>query len=149
MMKHDSTKLNVPKEVITYAAGAIEARLAEIARNTQQSESELRQWVAIFLLSSWEGLSNSLPSLRGKTTKIYPSTRKMAMVNNSHPKSQKKPSDSSHPVGRKAPIAQKRNGVQKGFKYNGTHWMQKLENKARVKKLMKERRAKYHQKLAA
>jgi hypothetical protein len=107
LMKHDTTEPSIPKEVITYAAGAIEVRLAEIARNTNQPEQELREWVAIFLLSSWTGISNYLPTLRGKTSKIYPSTRKMAMANNSHSKPSKKSSDSSHSVVRKRPKGSK------------------------------------------
>ena len=141
-MKNDTTEPSIPKEVITYAAGAIEVRLAEIARNTNQPEQELREWVAIFLLSSWTGISNYLPTLRGKTSKIYPSTRKMAMANNSHSKPSKKPSDSSHPV------TDKRH-ARKGFKYNGTHWTQQPKNKARVAKLAKVRYAKFLQKQAA
>lgn len=96
----NDTESSIPKEVITYAAAYCESKLAEIARNTNQPESELRQWVAIFLLSSWEGLSNSMSPLRRTPTKIYRPTRKMALVNNSHPKSQKKSSNSSHPVSR-------------------------------------------------
>lgn len=131
-MKHDTASISIPKEVITYAAGAIEAKLAEIARNTNQPEQELREWVAVFLLSSWEGISNNLPSLRRSSTKIYPSTRKMAMANNSHPKSSKEPSDSSHHVNR-----------MKGRKYKpGTHWTQKPENRAKLAKVARARHAK-------
>jgi hypothetical protein len=130
-MKHDTVESSIPKEVITYAAGKVEAGISEIARNTNQPEQELREWVAIFLLSSWTGISNNLPTLRGKATKLYPTTRKMAMANNSHPESQEKPSDSSHPI----------TSGKKGFKYNGTHWMQQPKNKARVRKMMKERHA--------
>jgi hypothetical protein len=129
-MKNDATEYSIPKEVITYAAGAVEAKLAEIARNSNQPESELRQWVAIFLLTSWEGLSNNLPSMRGKATRLYSGTRAMAMANNSHPKSPKKSSNSSHPVEHK--------GLRKGFKFKpGTHWTQKPENKARLSKVVK------------
>lgn len=131
-MKHDSTEHSIPKEVITYAAGAVEARISEIARNSNQPEQELRKWVAVFLLSSWEGLSNNLPSLRRSSTKIYPSTRKMAMANNSHPQSSQSASNSSHPVSK-----------NKGRKYpQGTHWTQKPENKAKLARVSKLRHAK-------
>ena len=136
-MKHDSTEHSIPKEVITYAAGAVEARISEIARNSNQPEQELRKWVAVFLLSSWEGLSNNLPSLRRSSTKIYPSTRKMAMVNNSHPQSSQSASNSSHPVDGRAP------STQKGYKYpKGTHWTQRPENKAKLARVSKLRHAK-------
>jgi hypothetical protein len=134
VMKNDNAERSIPNEVITYAAGSIESKLAQIARDTNQPEQELREWVAIFLLSSWEGLSNSLPTLRGKTAKIYPTTRAMAMVNNSHPKPSKKPSDSSDHV--------KGKGLRKGFKFKpGTHWTQKPENKARLSKVVKQAHA--------
>lgn len=129
-MKHD-TEPSIPKEVITYAAGSIEARLAEIARNTNQPESELREWVAIFLLSSWTGIIDYMPTLRGKATKTNSAARKMEMANNSHFKSQKKPSNSQN----------KMTTNKKGFKYNGTHWTQQPKNKARLKKQAKARYA--------
>jgi len=122
MTNVNTTESSIPKEVITYAAGAIEARLAEIARNTNQPEQELREWVAIFLLSSWTGISDYMPSLRGKAPKNSPATRKMEMVNNSHPQPSKKSSNSQNPI--------------KGRKYKpGTHWTQKPENKAKLRRL--------------
>jgi len=131
-MKHD-TDSTIPKEVITYAAGAIEAKLAEIARNTVQPEQELREWVAIFLLSSWTGLSNYMPALRGKAPKVDKTARKMEMANNSHSPSQKQRKQYTH--------RKKLTSGKLGFKYNGTHWMQQPKNKARVKELARKRAA--------
>lgn len=130
-MKNDTIESNIPKEVITYAAGSIEARLSEIARNTNQPEQELREWVAIFLLSSWTGISDHLPTLRRQTSTLRGTARQMAVVNNSHPKSSSQPSDSSHPV----------NG-NKGRKYKpGTHWTQQPKNKAKLARVSKARHA--------
>ena len=132
-MKHDTVESSIPKEVITYTAAFCESRIAEIARNTNQPEQELREWVAIFLLSSWTGISNYMPSLRRGSAKVHPTTRKMAVANNSHSESQAKPSDSSHQV-----------NAMKGKKYKpGTHWMQKPENKERLKKQAKKARQAY------
>jgi SOS-response transcriptional repressor LexA len=128
-MKHD-TKSEIPKEVITYTAGAVEGRIAEIARNTNQPESELREWVAIFLLSSWTGISDYMPTLRGKATKVYKTTRKMAVAVNSH----RKPQTHSNKKGYKYPI--------------GTHWTQRPENKAKLIKLTKARYMKQGHKVA-
>lgn len=131
-MKHDTTEPSIPKEIITYAAGSVESRLAEIARNTNQPEQELREWVAIFLLSSWTGISDYMPTLRRETTRSYSTARKMAVANNSHSESQAEPSDSSHKMSK-----------NKGFKYNGKHWTQLPKNKARLKKQAAKARAAY------
>lgn len=137
-MKHDTVESSIPKEVITYAAGSVESRIAEIARNSNQPEQELREWVAIFLLSSWTGISDYMPTLRGKTTKMGRPIRKMEMANNSHPKSQTQPSDSPRKVSK-----------AKGRSYNGTHWMQQPKNKKRVMEMAKARAAKRAAKHAA
>src|SRR5215471_1216347 len=132
MKNHDTANSSIPKEVITYAAAHIEAKLAEIARNTLQPEQELREWVAIFLLSSWTGISDYMPTLRRSSSKTHPTTRKMAMAHNSHLKSPKKPSNSSHPVDRRTL------SPNKGYKYpKGTHWTQKPENKAKLSAIRK------------
>ena len=41
--------------------------------------------------------------------------------------------DNDHPV-----IILKKKGSSKGFKYNGKHWTQKPENKARLRKMLKK-----------
>jgi len=141
-MKHEHIESSIPKEVITYAAGAIEAKLAEIARNTVQPEQELREWVAIFLLSSWTGISNYMPSLRRKTTKMGRPTREMAMANNSHSKSSSLSPDSQDQIEKRWERAGKKvklTSGKKGFKYNGTHWMQQPKNRKRVIALAKKR----------
>lgn len=129
-MKND-THSNTTNESIAYALGVIETRLAEIARDFNQSEQEFREWVGILLLSERKGTFNSLSSLRGKTSKMDKNLGKMAMDEQSHRKT--RGADTSRKV--KAPF-------RKGYKYNGTHWTQQPRNMKRVKELAKARQAK-------
>ena len=138
-MKNDNAEPSIPKEVITYVAAHCEAKISEAARNTNQPEQELREWVAIFLFSSWTGLSNYMPSLRRKATKVYSTARKMAMVNNSHLKS---PQSASH----------KQNSVtsnKKGFSYKGKHWTQQPKNRARLREQVRKMHLAKGHKIAA
>lgn len=128
-MKNDNNS-SISNENITYALAHCEAKLAEIARNLNQSESELREWVGILLLSSGTRTFNNLSALRGKTPKIYKTVRSVEMARNTH---QHKP--------------QKRGKKSPSGKKVKLHWMQRPENKARVKKMMKTKRQAYLVKL--
>jgi predicted ATP-dependent Lon-type protease len=84
VMKNDTVNSSIAKEAITYAFAHCEAKLSEIARNLEQSEQELREWVGILLLTKGTGTFDSLSSLRGHSTKVHKTVRKMEMVGDTH-----------------------------------------------------------------
>lgn len=136
-MKND-TDSTTKDTSITYALGCIETRLSQIARDLNESEQELREWVGILLLSSGQGNFNQLSNMRRETPKMGKPVEQMAVELNTHRKTYRKKDTSS-----------KVNSSKKGFSYNGKHWMQLPENKERVRKMMKARHAARRAKKAA
>lgn len=133
-MKNDNAESNIPSENITYAFAHLEAKLAEIARNLNQPEQELREWMGILFLSSGTGIINNLSSLSENNSRLYKTKRKMEMDGVTHRKPQR--SYTPRKVGH----------TKKGFKYNGTHWTQQPKNKKRLQALA---RAKFEKKKVA
>ena len=124
----------IPKESIIYVSARIEQWIKDYAESNIYSEYELTLRVAEFLYIQKSGqisrLIDNVSALRGKTSKGNKTPRKMEMVKRSYRKAQ------GSSISKKLKVVKSRS-------YNGTHWMQQPQNKARVSKMMKERRAKY------
>lgn len=129
-MKND-TNSNTSQETIGYALGFCEAKISEIARDSNEPEQELRQWVGILLLTQRTGIINRMSPLSGKASKLHKALGKMEMDEQPYRKTR-----------RTHPSSKVNNPIKKGYSYKGKHWTQRPENAARVAKLAKERGAK-------
>lgn len=124
---NDKSSDSLPNATITYCLAHCEAKITEIARDSNESESELREWVGILLLTKGTGTLNNLSTLRGSSTEVHKTVRKVALARNSH----------QHQTPNKS-----KTGL-KGRKFKpGTHWTQKPENKAKLLKITRARHPK-------
>ena len=136
----------IKKEHLVYAFAHCEAWLEAYARSINESSSELTDGVLELFHHQGQRTVNNLSSLSVQSSRSRKTVGKMAAYERTHRKTRW-----ISPQGLKAiRTAQKKRwtkfrtekhkGVKKGHSYNGTHWMQKPENKARVIKMMNERR---------
>ena len=136
------TENEIPKESVIYVGARVEQWLKDYAESNVYSEYEFTLRVAEFLYLQTSGkisrAINLLSPLRRETAEGNKTSRKMAVVKRAYRKA------SGVKISKKL-----KQHVNKGRSYNGKHWMQLPENKARVKKMMKDRRAAYLAKTAA
>jgi len=133
--KENKVNGEISKESVIYAHARVEQWLKDYAESNFLPEHEFTLRVLSSIFDEKNGqISRAiyhLSPLRNKMPKRNKTSRSLEMDERTHSKTSRT-------------LAGKRldgRTQRKGFRYNGTHWMQKPENKAKVIKMMRERRA--------